>query len=71
MDDFVCRRRKELVEKVATYVKKHNINTITIPVYDFFIMLQAVEDVCNEWGAAPETKEFESQIYKKYMGINS
>ena len=70
LDDWVKKEKERLGKKIDAYVDKHNKSTIEIPAYDFFVMLNALRDVCDEWGASSEVKEITYPVYKKYMDIN-
>jgi hypothetical protein len=70
MTDWVKRKNEELDKKIKSYIEKNNTNTIELPLYDFFVMLQVLEDTCDEYMGSREVEEIDFPVYEKYMELN-
>lgn len=69
MIDWLQHDRDELAKKVESYKTNHNSDTIEIPIYDFFVMLDSLRDVCDEWCGAERVSEIVYPVYEKYRDI--
>lgn len=70
MIDWAKVMQERLCKKVDAYKAEHNKDTVEIPLYDFFVMLEAFETVCSEYSGAREIDEVMYPIYEKYMDLN-
>ena len=59
-------RKQEIKDQVEVFVSKYGSNQITIPVYDFIILLESLDQVCSEYTGAKEVDEIYSPISDKY-----
>ena len=62
----IDERKQEIKDQVEVFVSKYGSNQITIPVYDFIILLESLDQVCNEYTGAKEVDEIYSPISDKY-----
>ena len=62
----IDERKQELKDQVEVFVSKYGSNQITIPVYDFIILLESLDQVCSEYTGAKEVDEIYSPISDKY-----
>ena len=69
--DWVKIDRESLGKRVDAYKSQNDTSGITIPIYDFFVMLDALRDVCDEWGASSRVQEIVYPVYEKYMDMNN
>lgn len=70
MPNWVDEDKKRLKKKVSSYIAENGTETIKLPLYDFFVMLEALETVCDEYGYSDRVEEIEESVYRKYMGLN-
>lgn len=70
MIDWVKIAKERLGNKVNAYKKTNHTNTIEIPVYDFFVMLESLGNVCDEWCGSSEVNEIRYPVYEKYADMN-
>ena len=62
----IDERKQEIKDQVKAFVSKYGSNQITIPVYDFIILLESLDQVCSEYTGAKEVDEIYSPISDKY-----
>ena len=62
----IDERKQEIKDQVEAFVSKYGSNQITIPVYDFIILLESLGQVCSEYTGAKEVDEIYSPISDKY-----
>lgn len=62
----IDERKQEIKDQVEAFVSKYGSNQITIPVYDFIILLESLDQVCSEYTGAKEVDEIYSLISDKY-----
>ena len=70
MIDWLQLDRERLAKKVDDYKANHNKSNIEIPIYDFFVMLDSLRDVCDEWCGAERVNEIVYPVYEKYMDMD-
>ncbi len=70
MLDWVKIIKERLDKKIKSYKANNHTETIEIPLYDFFVMLESLETVCSEYCGAREIDEVMCPVYEKYMDIN-
>ena len=62
----IDERKQEIKDQVEVFVSKYGSNQITIPVYDFIILLESLDQVCSEYTGAKEVDEIYIPISDKY-----
>lgn len=69
MVGIIEKRRQQLKDEVERITRKNGSDKITIPVYDFIIFMECLEQVCSEYAGAREIEELYIPVENKYYNL--
>ena len=69
MTNYIDAMKLERKKKVEIFSQKHGVDKITIPVYDFIILFECIEQLCSEYAGAKEIEDVYAPVFEKYYGM--